>query len=909
MNQWRKISSRYYLIALVIFLLMITLVIRLFVLSVIQGKNWDEKANHLNSKEIYTSPTRGNIYDRNGKILATNKQIFTATFTASDMSTKEINESAIKLIEILEANGDKYDNKFPIKISKNGNYYFVYDYEKNKWLDDNQIQRGTSASDAFETLRIRYNIDSSLTRFQASNELYKKYNLSIPINIKTMKYTFDYEKKSLLERFYFTEDEIKKGMSARLTIKKLRNLFSIPKNLTDEDAIKVLGIRNEISKNGFTRYVPITVAKEISDKTISYLEEANIKGASVASEYIRYYPNGQTAANILGYMGSISESEVEQYVKKGYSSSDMIGKYGIEGVYEDELRGKSGVKKIRVDAGGRYVSTISEIPPKSGKDVYLTIDLDLQKAAEDSLASSIEKARKEAPNCESGATVGVEVETGDVLTLASVPSYDPNIFSKGITKKAWKSVQSKNPRDPLAPAPLFNIATRTAVQPGSTFKPITGIAALECGLSPSMTINDKGFIKMGDRTFGCYTWNEYRSTDGTLNLSKSLAVSCNFYFYCIATNKDWNNGASLGLDGMGMDKMLEVASELGLGSSTGIQLDEVVAPLPSEERHSKAIEYGLRSDITSQAHTYFPKEIAENDKKLSRNIDTIAGYMKENPPRDELIERIDSETDVLKDKVVDLADLAKFSYFNQAKWGVGDIFNVSIGQGDNAYTPIQMARYLATLSNEGKRNQLSIVKGVSDQGMTKKRKPYAIKLDDKSLLEDVKVGMQQVVIRSNQFGSIDNDAFGKTGTAQRSGKINPPDEVEYVKQHLGAIAPGVSWSDVQGEIDKMKKTKKYEGFSSNDLVDKALIIASNYKVTRLDIDKFKRDYDSFAWFIAASPVKNPKIATSTILVQGGISSVAVQVSKDVITKYREIESSDEKEEPKKISQKGVNLAF
>ena len=273
-------------------------------------------------------------------------------------------------------------------------------------------------------------------------------------------------------------------------------------------------------------------------------------------------------------------------------------------------------------------------------------------------------------------------------------------------------------RDRLAPAPLFNIATRTAVQPGSTFKPITGIAALECGLSPNMTINDKGFIKMGDRTFGCYTWNEFRSTDGALNLSRALAVSCNYYFYCIATNKDWNNGASLGLDGMGMDKMLEVASELGLGTSTGIQLDEVVAPLPSEERHAKSIEYGLRSDITSQAHTYFPKEIAENDKKLSSNIDTIAGYMKENPPRDELIERIDSETDVLKDKVVDLSDLVKFSYFNQAKWGVGDIFNVSIGQGDNAYTPIQMVRYLATLSNEGKRNQLSIVKGVSDQGLS-----------------------------------------------------------------------------------------------------------------------------------------------------------------------------------------------
>lgn len=909
MNQWSKISSRYYLIALVIFLMMITLVVRLFVLSVVQGKNWDQKANYLNSKEIYTAPARGNIYDRNGKVLATNKQIFTATFSSSGMNTKEINNSTMELIKVLESNGDKYENKFPIKISKNGKYYYTFDAEKNKWLDSNQIQRGTSAGDAFEVMRARYNIDPSLSRFEIAQELYKKYNINIPINVKNMKYTFDADKKSFLERFYFKEDEIEKGLSARKTLKELRKLFSISKTISDDEAIKILGVRNEILKNGFTSYVPITVAKEISDNTISYLEEAGIKGVSVASEYIRYYPNGQACANVLGYMGSISESEVDKYVKKGYSSSDMIGKYGIEGVYEDELRGESGVKRIRVDAGGRYVSTISEKPPKSGKDVYLTIDLDLQKAAEDSLKAAIYKARRESPNCESGATVAVEVKTGDVLAMASAPSYDPNIFAKGITNTAWESVQSENPRDPLAPAPLFNIATRTAVQPGSTFKPITGIAAMECGLSPNRLINDKGFIKTGDRTFGCYTWNTYKSTDGVLNLSKALAVSCNYYFYCIATNKDWNNGASLGLNGMGIDKMLEVASELGLGSHTGIELDEAVAPLPSEERHEKSIEYSLRYEIASRAHTYFPAKIADNDRKLSKNIDTIVGYMKENPKREELIKRIDSETDVLKNKVVDLADLAKFSFFNQAKWGIGDVFNISIGQGDNAYTPVQMARYLATVANEGKRNQLSLVKGVSSEGLTKKRKPHMINLDDKSLLEDVKVGMHAVVTRSRQFGAINNDAFGKTGTAQRAGKINPPDEVEYVKRYLSAIAPGVSWENVQTEIDKMKKMKKYEDYSANDLVDTAVIKASNYKITRTDIDRYKRNYDSFAWFIAAAPVKNPKIATSTIIVQGGISSAAVSVCKDVIVKYQELDSSKEKEQPRKMPQKGINVVF
>ncbi|MGE9895660.1 penicillin-binding transpeptidase domain-containing protein [Anaerovoracaceae bacterium SGI.195] len=909
MSRWNKGSSRYYPITIVILLLMAILVVRLFVVSVVQSKNWNEKAVHQNSKEIYTPPTRGNIYDRNGKILATNKQIFTVTFTASGLGTNDINKSIEDLINVLETNGDKYENKFPIKISKKGNYYYTFDYEKNKWLDENQIARGTSAADAFEILRNRYQIDPQLDRFDAVDEIYRKYNVNLPILAKSMKYTFDTDKKAFLERFLFTEEEIEKNPSAKKTLHELRKRFSLRTSMSDEEAIKIFAVRNEISKNGFTSYVPITVAKEISDKTITYLEEVGLKGVNVASEYIRYYPNGQAAANILGYMGSISESESAEYVKKGYSSSDMIGKYGIEGVYEKELRGKSGVKKIRVDAGGRYISTISETQPKRGKDVYLTIDLDLQKSAETALADAISAARRNAPNCESGATVAVDVPTGDVLAIASAPSYDPNIFAKGIDEKAWESVQSKNPRDPLSPAPLFNIATRSAVQSGSTFKPITAIAALECGLSPNRLINDRGHIDLGGRSFGCYMWNTFGGTDGVLDLTKAIAVSCNYYFYCIASNKDWGTGSSLGLKDMGIDKMVEVAKEMGLGSSTGIELDEVVAPLPSEERHRASIESSLRYTIEAKAHTYFPKDVAENEKKLQKNIDTIVGYMDENPDRGELIKKIDKETDTIKNQVEDLADLAKFSFFGQAKWSVGDIFNLSIGQGDNAYTPLQMARYIATIANNGERNQLSLVKGVSSEGLTKKKKTYKINLTDMSLLEDVKVGMNGVVERSHEFGFMGNDAFGKTGTAQRAGKINPKDEVAYVRDHLGSIAPGIKWEQVEKEIRNMQKEKAYEGLSPNDLVDSALIRVSNYKVSRDQIDEFKGDYDNFGWFIAAAPLDHPRIATSTMLVQGGTSAAAVPVNRDVIKKYLELSSTKSNVEPENLSQPGTNKAF
>lgn len=909
MSRWNRGSSRYYPITIVILILMTVLVMRLFVLSVIQSKNWNEKAVHQNSKEIYIPPTRGNIYDRNGKVLATNKQIFTATFTASGLKTKEINESIEGLIEVLEKNGDKYENKFPIKISKKGNYYYTFDYEKNKWLDENQIARGTSASDAFEIMRKKYQIDPRLDRFEAAGELYRKYNVNLPIIAKTMTYTYDADKKAFLERFYYSEDEIKKNPSAKKVLHNLKKHFSLKKEMSDEEAIKIFAVRNEIAKNGFTSYVPITVAKEISNKTITYLEEAGLKGVNVASEYIRFYPNGQTAANLLGYMGSITESEAADYVKNGYSSSDIIGKYGIEGKYEKELRGKAGVRKVRVDAGGRYISTISETQPKRGKDVYLTIDLDLQKAAEESLANAIVSARRNAPNCESGATVALDVKTGGVLAMASAPSYDPNIFAKGITEKAWESVQSKNPRDPLSPAPLFNIATMTAVQPGSTFKPVTSIAALECGLSPQLLISDKGHINIGGREFGCYSWNYLGGTDGMLNLSKAIATSCNYYFYCIASNKDWGTGASLGLNGMGIDKMLEVAKEVGLGIKTGIEIDEAVAPPPSEEGHARSIENSLRYTIASQAHTFFPRSVANNEKKLQKNIDTIVGYMKENPDRGELIKRIDRETDTIKDKVEDLADMAKFSFFNQAQWGIGDVFNLSIGQGDNAYTPLQMARYMATIANNGERNLVTIVKGVSSEGMNPQKKPYHIDLTDKSLIDDVKVGMNGVITRSSMFRSIDNDAFGKTGTAQRAGKINPKDEVAYVRNHLGSIAPGITWEQVEREIQNLQKKKEYEGLSPNDLVDSALIRASDFKVTRTDIDKFKGDYDNFGWFIAAAPLNDPKIATSTVLIQGGAAEKAMPVNRDVIQKYNEISSAKSNMGPEIISNPGLNKAF
>ena len=240
-----------------------------------------------------------------------------------------------------------------------------------------------------------------------------------------------------------------------------------------------------------------------------------------------------------------------------------------------------------------------------------------------------------------------------------------------------------------------------------------------------------------------------------------------------------------------------------------------------------------------------------------------------------------------------MTDVCKYSYFNQAKWTYGDEFNIAIGQGDNAYTPLQMASYVATLGNGGKKNQVSIIKGIEGEGQRKKKKATQIDVSE-SDLEHVLEGMRLVAKRgtlAGTFGSFPIAVAGKTGTAQRDGYINPKDEVAYVKSHLGSIAPGISWSQVEKMMTKLMKEdpKKYP--TENDTVDAALIKVSNKKVTYAKINQFKDTYDHFAWTITLAPADNPQIAVVVLLVQGGVSFNAAPIAREIIGDYLQVDTT------------------
>lgn len=905
MNRWMK--TRNGQISLLIIVLMSILGLRLFVLTVLQGQQWDTKASSLSTKSIYTSAPRGQIYDRYGRLIAGNHSSFTVQLNAGDLDNKTLNQVASSLIKVLERNGDKYYDNFPIMID-NGKFYYTYQRDIEEWLNSQGIPTNFTAQQAFEELKKRNNINAT-DKFEAQSQL-QAYNIYPPISVRSFKYLKDLDKESFLGRFYLDHD-----LSAKEAFYALRKQFKLDPSLSDEEARKIMVVRNEVSAQGYRKYMPAKIAYDVSQNTIVILKEKSedLPGVEVVAESVRYYPNASTAAHVLGYLGKISESEKERYVKElGYNANDMIGQEGIEKVYESSLRGIDGVKRVQVNAFGEKVKVIEENEPKKGKDIYLTLDLELQKIAEKSLKETLTKLQvggtyqstmglgsyhfgQTLPNANVGAVVVLDVNNSDVLAMASYPDFDPNLFVKGISKEDWNSLQSKNPRDLLSPLPLYNVAARTAVQPGSTFKMVTATAGIENGLNPFRKLYDGGAVKIGKKTYGCLIWNKSRGSHGYVNLQEALEVSCNYYFFDVAAGRDFYKNTSLGLNGpMGIENISKYAQQYGLGLPTGIEIPETVVPVPTEERKISQIKAMLRNVLVINAEIYFKKDVVENKKVLNNYIDTIVSWTEENPKRGDLIDRM-ATVGIKSNKQEDVADLCKFTYYNQATWTTGDVLNISIGQGENSYTPLQMANYVATIGNKGVHNKVSVVKGIEGQGILSKEPGKKIDVSDQATFDTIIGGMKRVVYGSRGslkiVGSLPVQVAVKTGTAQKEGKIHPPDEVAYIKSNLSRIDGRLSWSAVETEITRLMKEYP-ETYTTRDIaVRRAVINLSKGAVTTTKIDAYKPNYDNFAWVVALAPADDPKIAVAALVFQGNTSTYVGPMVRDIIAKYLELDKT------------------
>jgi penicillin-binding protein 2 len=282
----------------------------------------------------------------------------------------------------------------------------------------------------------------------------------------------------------------------------------------------------------FTQYKPVPLVSDLPKEKVVHLREhqSEFPGVNVVQLTQRSYPNGPLAAHLLGYVAEINDRELAPRRSQGYREGDTIGKSGVEYAYETALRGTPEVEKLQVDVHDQVLRSLGKQPAVPGHDVLLTIDLEVQRVVEESLQQGLDAAHRAYDTKQAkyfigpaGSVVVLDPRDGSVLAMASWPSYDPNQFAGGISTTLFQQLQ-----DPANNFPLNNRAIQGLYAPGSTFKLVTGLAALDRQvIAPTTTIDDTGSIAIGDRLFR----NALGLSHGPVNMAKALKVSSDVYFY------------------------------------------------------------------------------------------------------------------------------------------------------------------------------------------------------------------------------------------------------------------------------------------------------------------------------------------------------------------------------------------
>lgn len=631
----KNINFRYNSITIFTYFIGIILIIQLFNLQIIHGAEYREESNTRLTRESTLEAARGEILDRSGNVLVTSSQKFDLELYKSKIDTDTLNDTILKIVNVLDKYEVDYTDSFPIKIEP---FEFTLAGDSlSNWKKNNDINADSNAEEAFYKFKDKYKI--------------KNENIS--------------------------------------------------------EVRKIMAIRYAIVKEGYSSTKSLTIAKDIPREAVAEFTESGdeFPGINISVQPVRKYKEGNLASHILGYAHKISNDEYKNK-KDIYDQNDIIGKSGIEAVFEEYLRGKKGTKQIDMAVDGTITAEVVEKEAVAGSNVILTIDSKLQKITEDALRDNIEKIKSggfgKAYEAKGGSCVVMNVKTGEVLAMASYPDYNPQSFADGISNEEWQGYLQNTSY------PLLNKAIQSAYEPGSIFKMVTAIAGLESGnITLTEKINDTGqYIKYGEKR-NCWYYTDYHRGHGPLNVIGAIEKSCNYFFYETA-------------DRMQIDTLDKYAQYFGLGTKTGVELrDETAGVLASKETKAK-----MHPD---------------------------ASY-----------------------------------------WAPGDTLNAAIGQGDNEFSPLQMAKYISMLANGGNKIDVSIIKTIRNADGTEESRDNINKFVKQKLgLEDdntedlninkenlkvVLEGMRSVTeegTAASIFKDFEIAVGGKTGSAEAPGnKVN-----------------------------------------------------------------------------------------------------------------------------------------
>ena len=566
----------------------------------------------------------------------------------------------------------------------------------------------------------------------------KKYPDNFPVNADVTGFTIEGEELTKWLTKYKLSPEAKPEDAVRY----FKNKYKISQE--DLKIIrKIISIRYEITTKGYSNTKSLTISENVPREILAQISERNFDfpGITVTTDSQRKYNYGNLASHIVGYIGKISEAEFNSEPEI-YENDDYVGRTGIESSFEKYLRGTDGKQEIEMSVDGTVTGESTTSEAIQGSSVVLTIDSTLQNATEQALKNNIEKIRNGGfsgtYDAKGGAVVVMDVKSGEVLAMASYPDYDPNLWVGGISKKDYEEIKEKNS--------LFNKSISGSYAPGSIYKMVTAISALETGaVSITERINDTGVYYYGNKTWKCWYYTDYHRGHGYLDVSEAIQHSCNFYFYEVSRR-------------MGIDNLVKYARYFGLGNKTGIEL-------PSET-----------------AGTLASKEASEKQGKY---------------------------------------------------WNGGDVLNAAIGQGDNDFSPIQIAKYISMVANGGNKVNPTIIKTILNADGTEVPK------------SEIREYSKQ------KLGLTDDSA----------------EDVTIGQENLNAVLEGM-------------KSVTYETGGTAYNIFKNFNIEVGGKTGSAEAGR-----DVNAWFVGFAPYNDPEIAVVVLVENGGHGNYTAEVARDIIAEY------------------------
>lgn len=539
MNQRPSQLTRFRVMAAMALAVLAIYLVVLFNTQVVHHEEYLAKSIQTITRMENVEASRGIITDRSGRTLVTNQSTYSLTFDASLLKPGENqNDAILRLVTLCRDQGVAWEDNLPLSLD--GAAHFTVDT-----LTDTQKSR----------------FFSYLRDLKPTRELLAAYVRQHPELLKPPK-----EGETALDPATAKDTELlKQTNSAALTNSLLLNAGVTPAklfdwmredmklsdNYSDSDARLILGVRYELKlrKLGANNNAYV-LAQNVDVAFCSLISDGQFQGAKIIRSSARQYATTY-AAHILGTVGRIPDY-TDEWKDRGYRMDDTVGLSGAEAAFEDYLRGTDGKRMISVNSDGKITGEYYSVEPRSGYTVELTVDLKLQQAVEDTLAAKVAQLnQKDHLDSRGAAAAVVKVGTGEILALASCPSYDLS---------TWRKDFAELRDDPAKP--LTNRAASSAYAPGSTLKPATAVAALESGATtPSETLFDTGYWKYPSTTWNGGTWCWKHSGHGKVNATTAITNSCNYYF------------AEMGYR-MGLDTLNEYYSALGLGEPTGIEIGE-----------------------------------------------------------------------------------------------------------------------------------------------------------------------------------------------------------------------------------------------------------------------------------------------------------------------------------------------